>query len=64
MWEHRRTRVTGQDRPEGMFPIIGWCANASGCDRPCRGGRSKDWVKVKNRQHPAMARVKEAFYKP
>ena len=25
-------------------------------DRPYRGGRSKDWVKVKNRSHPAMAR--------
>jgi bifunctional non-homologous end joining protein LigD len=30
-------------------------------DRPYRGGRSKDWVKVKNRAHPAMARVMEAF---
>jgi ATP-dependent DNA ligase len=26
-------------------------------DRPYRGGRSKDWVKVKNRSHPAMVRV-------
>jgi len=25
-------------------------------DRPYRGGRSKDWVKVKNRSHPAMSR--------
>ena len=30
-------------------------------DRPYRGGRSKDWIKVKNRQHPAMERVMEAF---
>jgi ATP-dependent DNA ligase len=30
-------------------------------DRPHRGGRSKDWVKVKNRSHPAMERVKDAF---
>jgi bifunctional non-homologous end joining protein LigD len=30
-------------------------------DRPYRGGRSSDWVKVKNRQHPAMERVKDAF---
>ena len=22
-------------------------------DRPYRGGRSKDWIKVKNRKHPA-----------
>ena len=24
-------------------------------------GRSKDWLKVKNRSHPAIAGVKEAF---
>jgi len=30
-------------------------------DRPYRGGRSKDWVKVKNRKHPATERVKESF---
>lgn len=30
-------------------------------DRPYRGGRSKDWVKMKNRKHPAMERVMEAF---
>jgi ATP-dependent DNA ligase len=30
-------------------------------DRPYRGGRSKDWIKVKNRNHPAMERVKDAF---
>jgi hypothetical protein len=29
-------------------------------DRPYRGGRSPDWVKVKNRKHPAMERVIEA----
>jgi bifunctional non-homologous end joining protein LigD len=29
--------------------------------RPYQGGRSKFWVKVKNRRHPAMERVKEAF---
>jgi ATP-dependent DNA ligase len=26
-------------------------------DRPYQGGRSKHWVKVKNRAHPAMSRV-------
>jgi len=26
-------------------------------DRPYRAGRSKDWIKVKNRTHPAMDRV-------
>jgi len=30
-------------------------------ERPYRGGRSKDWIKVKNRQHYAFDRVKEAF---
>jgi bifunctional non-homologous end joining protein LigD len=30
-------------------------------DRPYRAGRSPDWVKVKNRQHPAMQRIMEAF---
>ena len=30
-------------------------------DRPYRSGRSPDWVKVKNRKHPAMERVKDAF---
>jgi bifunctional non-homologous end joining protein LigD len=28
-------------------------------DSPYRAGRSKDWIKVKNRTHPAMHRVKE-----
>ena len=30
-------------------------------DRPYRGGRSPDWIKVKNRKHPAMERVMESF---
>ena len=30
-------------------------------DRPYRGGRSPDWLKVKNRKHPAMERVMEAI---
>ena len=29
--------------------------------RPYRAGRSKDWVKVKNRKHPAYRRVQEQF---
>ena len=28
-------------------------------DRPYQAGRSKHWVKVKNRRHPAMSRVME-----
>jgi bifunctional non-homologous end joining protein LigD len=30
-------------------------------DRPYRAGRSKDWIKVKNRNHPAMDRVMDSF---
>jgi hypothetical protein len=30
-------------------------------DRPYQAGRSKYWVKVKNRSHPAMNRVMESF---
>ena len=30
-------------------------------DRPYQAGRSKHWIKVKNRKHPAMERVMEAL---
>jgi ATP-dependent DNA ligase len=30
-------------------------------DRPYQAGRFKHWVKVKNRAHPAMSRVMEAY---
>jgi ATP-dependent DNA ligase len=30
-------------------------------DSRYRSGRSPDWIKVKNRQHPAMERVMEAM---
>ncbi len=30
-------------------------------DRPYRPGRSPDWVKVKNRQHPAFRRIMDQF---
>jgi ATP-dependent DNA ligase len=30
-------------------------------DQPYRAGPCKHWIKVKNRTHPAIARVKEAF---
>src|SRR6185437_11347205 len=29
--------------------------------RPYQAGRSKHWVKIKNRSHPAMSRVMESF---
>ncbi len=30
-------------------------------DRPYQAGRSRDWIKVKNRTHPAMSRVMGSF---
>ena len=30
-------------------------------DRPYQAGRSKHWIKVKNRRHPAMSRVMDSF---
>ncbi len=30
-------------------------------DRPYQAGRSKHWIKVKNRKHPAMSRVAESL---
>jgi ATP-dependent DNA ligase len=33
-------------------------------DRPYQSGRSKHWVKIKNRQHPSVSRVMEAFAAP
>jgi hypothetical protein len=33
-------------------------------DRPYRSGRSPNWIKVKNRTHPAMSRVRDALSRP
>jgi hypothetical protein len=41
-------------------PTTGW-ALARLADRLYRAGRSKDWIKVKNRNHPAMYRVMDAL---
>jgi ATP-dependent DNA ligase len=30
-------------------------------DRPYRAGRSKDWIKIKNRKHPVYRRVQDQF---
>jgi ATP-dependent DNA ligase len=30
-------------------------------DRSYRAGRSKDWIKIPNRQHPAYRRVQDRF---
>jgi bifunctional non-homologous end joining protein LigD len=37
------------------------CLVSKRSDRPYRGGRSPHWIKIKNRQCPALQRVKEAF---
>jgi hypothetical protein len=42
-----------------MFGLEGMVSKRR--DRPYRPGRSPDWIKVKNPQHPAMQWVKEAF---
>jgi hypothetical protein len=43
-------------RPIGLEGLV--CKRA---DRPYQAGRSKHWMKVKNRQHPAMERVMESW---
>jgi hypothetical protein len=35
----------------------GWCPSAA--TGPYQAGRSKHWLKIKNRAHPAMMRVME-----
>jgi bifunctional non-homologous end joining protein LigD len=30
-------------------------------DRPYQAGRSKHWIKIKNRKHPAISRVMDAY---
>ncbi len=30
-------------------------------ESPYRAGRSQNWIKVKNRQHPAFSRVQDQF---
>ena len=44
--------------------LAGWALEglvSKRADRPYRGGRSRDWIKVKNRDHQAFERVKESF---
>jgi bifunctional non-homologous end joining protein LigD len=31
-------------------------------NRPYRAGPSKDWLKIKNREHPALSRMVDSFY--
>jgi hypothetical protein len=32
--------------------------------KACRGGRSPNWIKIKNRNHPAMSRVRDFVLMP
>jgi bifunctional non-homologous end joining protein LigD len=43
----------------GLERLVSKCS-----DRPYRAGRSLDWVKVKNRRHAAVERVKDSFSRP
>jgi hypothetical protein len=56
-----RNRVDSNQRNQTSFmtsrPSFGHIRR----DRPYQAGRSKHWVKVKNRQHPAINRVMESF---
>jgi hypothetical protein len=51
----------GQNLADDKFGLPAQFARSPHRDRPYRGSRSKDWVKVKNRNHPAIERVKDAF---
>jgi bifunctional non-homologous end joining protein LigD len=50
--------------PICFAPPTGWVLEglvSKRRDRPYQAGRSKHWVKIKNRSHPAMSRVMESF---
>ena len=44
---------------QALFGLEGMVSKRQ--DRLYRAGRSPDWIKVKNRTHPALDRVKESF---
>jgi ATP-dependent DNA ligase len=52
---HSRRRMSAADMPR-LHGLV-----SKRRDRPYQGGRSKHWVTVKNRQHPAMNRAMEAL---
>jgi hypothetical protein len=54
---------TSSDRPvsAGLQVRTGGPGLSKHKDRPYREGRSPYWIKVKNRSHPAIERVKEPF---
>ena len=52
---HDRYRLAKAPRRMGLEGLV-----SKHRDRPYQAGRSKHWIKVKNREHPAVARVQEA----
>jgi hypothetical protein len=57
---HVRNYRAGDDQI-AFLAFIAVCFVSPWRDRRYRAGRSRDWVKVKNPQHPLIERVKEAF---
>ncbi len=55
-----RSRL-GPLRPAGSDDLAFRRRRSSARQCPYRAGRSPDWVKVKNPEHSAIQRVKEAF---
>jgi hypothetical protein len=53
-------RSNGSACTDSRAPVSSPCS-AKRRDRPYQSGRSKHWLKVKNRKHPAMNRVAEAL---
>jgi hypothetical protein len=51
----------GQNLADDQFGLPAQFARSPHRDRRYQGGRSRHWVKVKNRKHPAMERVKDTF---
>ena len=51
----------GEEIPPWRKANFGPLLRSSKCWGCWRQGRSKHWLKVKNRQHPTMSRVMEAF---
>ena len=63
-WYFRRSVRTGRDRSRLVSRSLQHGAGrprVEARDRPYRAGRSPDWIKLKNRNHPAVERLKDAF---
>ena len=59
-----KVEPAGRDRPDLFGAACSWGLEglvSKPADCLYRAGRSKDWVKVKNRKHPAYRRVQDQF---